>query len=96
MTCKATFPPMAPVRCAREMSAIGGHSEELSLGSVLLGETRNGPGIIRLASVIPSNALIFRLYNIFAIDPFEPANGEMTPCHFLEMLDKRVVHGTAA
>ncbi len=48
------------------------------------------------ASVVPSKALIFRPYNVFAVDLFESANGEMTPSHLLKMLDKRVVHGSAA
>ena len=40
--------------------------------------------------------LIFRPDNVFAVDPFEPANGEMTSSHLLKMLDKRVVYGSAA
>jgi hypothetical protein len=48
------------------------------------------------ASVVLSKALIFRPYNIFAVDSFEPANGEMTPSHLLKMLDKCIVHGSAA
>ncbi len=48
------------------------------------------------ASVVLSNALIFCPYNAFAVDTFKPANGEMTSSHLLKMLDKRVVHGSAA
>jgi len=48
------------------------------------------------ASVVLSEALIFRPYKAFAVDSFEPANGEMTPSHVLKMLDERVVHGSAA
>jgi hypothetical protein len=48
------------------------------------------------ASVVLSEALIFGPYKAFAVDSFEPANGEMTPSHLLKMLDKRVVHGSAA
>jgi hypothetical protein len=48
------------------------------------------------ASLVLSKALIFRPYNVFAVDSFEPANGEMTPSHLLKMRDKRVVHRSAA
>jgi hypothetical protein len=50
---------------------------------------------LKKGSVVLSKALIFRPYNVFAVDSFEPANGEMTPSHLLKMLDKRVVHGSA-
>jgi hypothetical protein len=48
------------------------------------------------ASVVLSEALIFGPYKAFAVDSFEPANGEMTPSHLLKMLDKGVVHGSTA
>jgi hypothetical protein len=44
----------------------------------------------------PEQGVKFRPDNAFAVDPFEPANGEMTSSHLLKMLDKRVVHGSAA
>ena len=41
-----------------------------------------------LGLVVLSKALIFGPYNVFAVDPFESANGEMTSSHLLKMLDK--------
>jgi len=38
------------------------------------------------ASVVQSEALIFRSYNIFAVYSFKPANGEMTSSHQLPRL----------
>jgi hypothetical protein len=46
--------------------------------------------------VVLGKALIFRPDKVFAVNPFEPADGEMTSSHLLKMLDKRVVHGSAA
>ena len=46
--------------------------------------------------MILSEALIFGPYKAFAVDSFEPANGEMTQSQVLKMLDKRVVHDSAA
>jgi hypothetical protein len=43
-----------------------------------------------------SKTLIFCPDNAFAVDSFEPTNGEMTSSHLLKMLDKRVIHGSAA
>jgi hypothetical protein len=39
-----------------------------------------------------SEALIFRPYDIFSIDSFEPPHGEMTLSNLLKMFDKHVVH----
>ena len=41
------------------------------------------------ASVVLRKAIIFRPDNVFAVDPFEPANGEMTSSHLLKVLDLR-------
>jgi hypothetical protein len=48
------------------------------------------------ASVVLSKTFIFHADNVFAVDTFEPTNGEMPSSHILKMLDKRVVHGSAA
>jgi len=40
----------------------------------------------------PGKALIFRPYDIFSIDSFEPPHGEMTLSNLLKMFDKHVVH----
>ena len=48
------------------------------------------------ALVVLSKVLIFHPDKAFAVDSFEPTNGEMTASHVLKMLDKRVVHGSAA
>ena len=47
-------------------------------------------------SVVLSNAFIFRPDKVFTVDSFEAANDEMTSSHLLIMLNKRVVHGSAA
>src|SRR6266511_1402709 len=47
-------------------------------------------------SAVLSEALIFSPNEVLAVDSFEPADGEMTSRHLLKMLDKRVVHGSAA
>jgi hypothetical protein len=46
--------------------------------------------------VVLSNALVFRPDKVFTVDSFEAANDEMTSSHLLKMLNKRVVHGSAA
>ena len=43
-----------------------------------------------------SKALIFRPYDIFSIDPFEPPHSEMTLSNLLKMFDKHVVNRSAA
>ena len=52
--------------------------------------------LCRLGLSGPSKALIFRQYDIFSIDLFEPPHGEMTLSNLLKMLDKHVVHRSAA
>ena len=47
-------------------------------------------------SVVLNNAFIFLPDNAFAVDSFEPTNGEMTLSHLLKMLDERVIHEGAA
>ncbi len=86
-------PPRRLMRCS-DMSGVGVKRKSLA-------STRsdvNDPEVTwdNWASVVLSKALIFRPYNVFAVDSFELANGEMTPSHLLKMLDKRVVHGGAA
>ena len=51
---------------------------------------------INWVSVFLSKALVFSTHKVFAVDSFEPTNGKMTSSHLLEMLNKRVVHGSAA
>ena len=45
-------------------------------------------------SVLASEPLIFGPDHVLAIHAFEPADSEMPPRHILEMLDKRIVHGS--
>src|SRR4029077_14579793 len=52
--------------------------------------------LCRLGLSGPSKALIFRPYDIFSIDSFEPPHGEMTLSDLLKMFDKHVVHRSAA
>ena len=42
-----------------------------------------------------SKALVFSTHKVLAVDSLEPTNGKMTSSHLLEMLNKRVVHGSA-
>jgi hypothetical protein len=49
----------------------------------------------RLSAVL-REALIRFSHGLLAIGAFEAANGKVTSRHFLEMLDERVVHGSAA
>ena len=49
------------------------------------------PGQLSPASAVLGEALIFRPNEGLAVDPFEPANREMTARHLLEMLDERIV-----
>jgi hypothetical protein len=50
----------------------------------------------RSSANLSQGAFIFHPDNVFAVDTFEPSNGEMPLSHILKMLDKRVVHGSAA
>ena len=52
--------------------------------------------LCRLGLSGPSKALIFRPYDIFSINSFEPPHGEMTLSDLLKMFDKHVVHRSAA
>lgn len=43
-------------------------------------------------SVLLSEALILRSYNVLSIPPFQPTHREMTLCGLLEVFDKQIVH----
>jgi hypothetical protein len=50
----------------------------------------------RSSANLSQGAFIFHPDNVFAVDTFEPSNSEMPLSDVLKMLDKRVVHGSAA
>src|SRR5262245_20178024 len=50
---------------------------------------------LRLSAVL-REALIRFLHGLLAIGALEATNGKVTLRHFLEMLDERVVHGSAS
>jgi len=70
-----------------------GHWSARALNSSVVNDPER---IDNWASVVLGKALIFRPDKVFAVNPFEPADSEMTSSHLLKMLDKRVVHGSAA
>jgi hypothetical protein len=49
-----------------------------------------------MGSLALSKTLVFSPYNVLSVRSFQLANGEMTLSHLLKMLDKHVVHGSAA
>ena len=53
---------------------------------------RAGSALVRPASVLLSNSLVFCPDSVPAVCSFEPPHGEMTFAHFLKMLDECVVH----
>src|SRR5262245_4215474 len=50
---------------------------------------------LRLSAVL-REALIRFLHGLLAVGALEATNGKVTSRHFLEMLDERVVHGSAS
>jgi hypothetical protein len=64
-----------------------------------LNHPHSGSAILQMSrssANLSQGAFIFHPDNVFAVDTFEPSNGEMPLSHVLKMLDKRVVHGSAA
>src|SRR4051812_42821194 len=53
---------------------------------------RGGSSLVRQASELLSNSLVFRPDSVPAVSSFKPPDGEMTFAHFLKVLDERVVH----
>src|SRR4029453_11288280 len=46
----------------------------------------------RPASILPGEALIFPVHEVFPVDALEPADDEVAAGDVLEMLDERVIH----